>query len=82
MNRSLLLVILCLALIALPGAALAAPSAPHQAITEYKGPETCLACHPDAGKEVAQALHYQHQGAHPFLDGVDPNTPAGMMVSY
>jgi hypothetical protein len=82
MNRSLLLVILFLALIALPGATLAAPPAPHQAITEYKGPETCLACHPDAGKEVAQALHYQHQGAHPFLDGVDPNTPAGMMVSY
>ena len=82
MNRSLLLAILFLALIALPGAALAAPPAPHQGISEYKGPETCLACHPDAGKEVAQALHYQHQGPHPFLDGVDPNTPAGMMVSY
>ena len=65
MNRSLLLAILFLALIALPGAALAAPPAPHQAITEYKGPETCLACHPDSGKEVAQALHYQHQGRIP-----------------
>ena len=82
MNRSLLLAILFLAFVTLPGAALAAPPAPHQAITEYKGPESCLACHPDAGKEVAQALHYQHQGQHPFLDGVDPNTPAGMMVSY
>jgi len=82
MNRSLLLAILFLAFATLPGAALAAPPAPHQAITEYKGPETCLACHPDSGKEVAQALHYQHQGQHPFLDGVDPNTPAGMMVSY
>ena len=82
MKHFLRLAIPFLALVALPGAALAAPPAPHQAITQYAGPETCLACHPDAGKEVAQALHYQHQGPHPFLDGVDPNTPAGMMVSF
>ena len=73
MNRSLLLAILFLALIAMPGSAEAAPPAPHQAITDYKGPETCLACHPDAGQEVAQALNYQHQGQQPFLDGVDPS---------
>ena len=83
MNRSLLLLASCSwRYLHLPGAALAAPPAPHQSITEYKGPETCLTCHPDTGKEVAQSLHYQHQGAHPFLDGVDPNTPAGMMVSF
>jgi hypothetical protein len=82
MKRPIILAILCLALIALPGAAMAAPPAPHQAITEYKGPETCLACHPDAGKEVAQALHYQHQTLPLFLDGADPNSPVGMLVSY
>ncbi len=83
MKRSLpWLAILLLALIGLPGIALAAPPAPHQSITAYQGPETCLACHPDAGKEVAQALHYQHQTLPVFLDGVDPNTPVGMMVSF
>jgi hypothetical protein len=54
----------------------------HGAIKEYKGPETCLTCHPNAGKEVAESLHYQQQGSAPFLDGFPQDKTAGMMVTY
>lgn len=58
-----------------------APEA-HGAIQEYKGPETCLACHPDAGKQAAESLHYQQQDYAPFLDGYPQDKKAGMMVTY
>lgn len=74
---------LLLAMLALPGLALAAgPPDAHQKIDAYDGPQTCAMCHPDAGKEVAESLHYQHQALPQFLDGVDPAQPVGMMVSF
>jgi hypothetical protein len=74
---------LILLFFALPSIALAqGPPEMHQNIDEYTGPETCAMCHPDAGKEVAESLHYQNQALPEFLDGVDPDVPVGMMTSF
>ncbi len=35
---------------------------PHQNLTRYAGPETCLTCHPDAGRQVAESVHYTWDG--------------------
>jgi hypothetical protein len=83
MSRKLLwLGAVLVAFLALPSLALADPPAPHQALSSYEGPETCAMCHPNAGKEVAESLHYQHQAPPKFLDGADPNEPVGMLVSF
>lgn len=61
----------------------AAPgAAEHAAIAEYQGTRTCGACHAAQVKEFIGSLHYQHQGAAPFLASAQQGKNAGMMVSY
>ena len=71
-----------LALLILPSSALADPPAPHQAITEYTGPETCAMCHPDAGTEVVNSLHYQMVGEAPYREGWPEGELGGMGSTY
>lgn len=54
----------------------------HQAITEYKGPETCATCHKAAAQEVVESLHYQLQGSVLRREGWDPVDLGGMYVAY
>lgn len=58
------------------------PPAPHQAITEYTGPETCAACHLDSAQEIVESLHYQQQGNVPFREGWEEDVLGGMYVTY
>ena len=58
------------------------PPEAHQAITEYTGPETCALCHVTAAQEVVESLHYQQQGAAPFLEGASEEINYGMYVTY
>ena len=51
-------------------------------IAKYEGAKTCLTCHKNAGKEVAESLHYQQQAQAKFLKDWPTDTPVGMMVSY
>lgn len=51
-------------------------------ITKFEGTKTCLACHENTGKEVAESLHYQQQAQAKFLKDWPADQPAGMMVSY
>ena len=55
---------------------------PHEAITEYTGPETCASCHMDDAREVAESLHYQQQGEVPFREGWEEDKLGGMYVTY
>lgn len=83
MKRSLLWVgVAVLAILALPCSALADPPSAHQAITEYKGPETCAMCHPNAAQEVVNSLHYQMQGDVPYRVGWEEGKLGGMYVTY
>jgi hypothetical protein len=54
----------------------------HATISAYEGTRTCAACHPQQVKDVATSLHYQQQGAAPFLANAQQAKSAGMMVSY
>ena len=58
------------------------PPEAHAAMPDYTGPETCLTCHPDAGKEVAESLHYQHQGPAPYLVGANADQYYGMFTTF
>jgi hypothetical protein len=51
-------------------------------ISKYDGPQTCLTCHPEAGREVGVSLHYQQQAEPQFLKDWPKGQMAGMMVSY
>ena len=51
-------------------------------IAKYEGTKTCLGCHENAGKEVAESLHYQQQAQAKFLKDWPTDKPVGMMVSY
>jgi hypothetical protein len=51
-------------------------------ISAYEGTKTCLACHRQAAKDVAASLHYQQQGAVPYVKDWPAGKNAGMMVSY
>ena len=42
---------------------------PHKVISEYTGPETCLQCHPDAGKQVTESMHYSWMGVAQNVEG-------------
>lgn len=43
---------------------------PHQYLSRYDGPSTCLSCHPEAGMQVAQSIHYSWLGvAQNVVDG-------------
>ncbi len=67
------LVILLTACLA-PGAAQAAIPE-HEAITEYTGPETCVACHVEEALEIHASVHYQWTGPTPNVTNI--NGPAG-----
>ena len=71
-----------LALLILPSSALAAPPEPHQAITEYTGPETCAMCHASAAQEVVNSLHYQMVGEVPYRVGWEEGKLGGMGSTY
>ena len=58
------------------------PPAAHAAITEYAGPETCGMCHTGTAEEVAESLHYQHQGEVPYREGWEEGVLGGMYVTY
>ncbi len=73
------------------GGAVAADSNPPQApkhhshaseVAEYKGTQTCAGCHPEAAKEVATSLHYQHLAGAPNLEDWPAGKLAGMMSNY
>ena len=51
-------------------------------IAKYEGTKTCLGCHENAGKEVAESLHYQQLAKASFLKDWPTDEPVGMMVSY
>ena len=51
-------------------------------IAKYEGAKTCLACHENVGKEVAESLHYQQQAQAKFLKDWPADSPVGMMVNY
>jgi hypothetical protein len=59
-----------------------AAAAKHAAIAAYEGTRTCAACHAKQVKDFATSLHYQQQGAAPFLANAQQAKSAGMMVSY
>jgi hypothetical protein len=70
----------------LGGATLATPASAQSihatGISKYDGAQTCLACHPEAAKEVAVSLHYQQQAEPQFLKDWPKGQMAGMMLSY
>jgi len=74
--------LLALASLGLANVAQAQVPAPHQAITQYDGPQTCATCHPAAAQEVVESLHYQQQGPVPFRMGWAPGKLGGMYVTY
>ena len=51
-------------------------------IAKYEGTRTCLGCHENAGKEVAESLHYQQQAQAKFLKDWPADKLVGMMASY
>lgn len=74
-----------LSVAAVAGPAVAAQGPPHSHaadITAYEGSKTCAGCHPDALKEFALSLHYQHLDKAPFVVTLKPGTQVGMMESY
>ncbi len=65
-----------------PDAVALSASTVHVAISEYEGPQTCAECHPDAGREVAESVHYQQQSIAYYVEGAEPNKLYGMMSTY
>ncbi|MFZ2358694.1 MAG: hypothetical protein WA040_05065 [Anaerolineae bacterium] len=51
-----------LAVVLLPGQALAQAPEPHQFIQEYNGPATCEACHGNVTDQVIHSVHYSWEG--------------------
>ncbi len=51
-------------------------------VTKYEGTKTCLGCHANTGKEVAESLHYQQQGQARLLKDWPSDKSVGMMASY
>ena len=45
----------------------------HAAITEYKGPQTCVACHPTQTHAVFGSVHYQWSGPTPAVSNIEGN---------
>lgn len=82
MRTSTLRIALAAAALAGGSASAATGAAEHAAIAAYDGTKTCAACHAKAVKDVARSLHYQQQGATPFLGEAGAACCAGMMVSY
>jgi hypothetical protein len=83
MRKTILVVLLIISLLMVGGTvAWADPPEIHQAISAYTGPETCAACHPDAAKEVAESVHYQHQAIPEYREGWPEGVTGGMYVTY
>lgn len=47
----------------------------HSEITEYNGPETCVACHETEAQQVHASVHYQQSGMTPNVTNIEG--PAG-----
>ena len=66
----LLGILACFGLIP-PLAAEAGPT--HLTITEYNGPSTCVACHPDQASDAFHSVHYQLTGPTPYATNIPGN---------
>ena len=42
----------------------------HASISEYKGPETCVACHETQAQQMHLSVHYQQTGATPNVPNI------------
>lgn len=49
----------------------------HQAITEYKGPSTCIECHPAQAEGMFTSVHYQWTGQTPNVPNIEGNAGKG-----
>ena len=49
----------------------------HSGIQEYKGPETCVACHAKQAKDMFGSLHYQWNGPTPNVPNIDGTAGKG-----
>ena len=54
---------------------------PHEVLTSYAGAPTCMACHPDAGRQVAESTHYSWTSVAQYVDG-EPGDLVGMGAAY
>ena len=43
----------------------------HASITEYLGPETCVACHEGEAQAAHASVHYQQSGSTPYVTNID-----------
>ncbi|HEY9050141.1 MAG TPA: cytochrome c3 family protein, partial [Gammaproteobacteria bacterium] len=75
-NLTLFVLLLGLSLISLNAYALGAkPISPeaaraHSEITEYTGPETCVACHEEEAQQMHLSVHYQQTGPTPNVPNI------------
>lgn len=49
----------------------------HDAITQYDGPATCVACHPTHAEDVFRSVHYQWSGPTPNVPNIVGNAGKG-----
>jgi hypothetical protein len=49
----------------------------HEAITQYVGPATCVACHENEAKAMFGSVHYQWSGPTPNVPNIDGNAGKG-----
>ena len=49
----------------------------HQAIVEYKGPSTCIECHPTQAQGMFNSVHYQWTGPTPNVPNIPANAGKG-----
>ncbi len=54
-----------------PAPLIDSPVAAHNKIVEYKGPETCIACHQTEASEMLDSLHMQWSGPTPDLTNIN-----------
>ncbi|MDP3542700.1 MAG: cytochrome C [Elusimicrobiota bacterium] len=75
--------LLCAALF-VPWAALVVGAAEHPGRAQmeqsgYAGTETCLSCHPDAGRQVVGSVHWTHASKVDNVEGIDKKAEHGML---
>ncbi len=68
--NSLVLVVILLTIVISPVISLA-QIPEHDEITEYTGPETCVACHEEEATELHATAHYQWTGPTPFVTNIE-----------
>lgn len=54
-----------------------AATAHQECITEYTGPEVCVACHENEARDMHGSVHYQQGGAFPSLINVPEDLRRG-----